>query len=62
MVRQVSPWNLWDTFVNCLTYVGLPVPAEKEAAAVRANFPMPRLCGIYYYEVEIINKGLKGLA
>ncbi|KAF9506995.1 hypothetical protein BS47DRAFT_1304544 [Hydnum rufescens UP504] len=38
----------------------LPVPAEKEAAAVRANFPMPRLCGIYYYEVEIINKGLKG--
>ena len=44
-----------------LVYLGVPVAADKEAAAVRTNCPMPRVCGIYYYEVEIIDKGAKGL-
>ncbi|KAH4048375.1 protein SSH4 [Parastagonospora nodorum] len=33
---------------------------HDEAAAVRADFPMPRQCGIYYYEVTVISKGREG--
>lgn len=33
---------------------------HDEAAAVRTDFPMPRECGIYYYEVTIISKGKDG--
>ena len=33
---------------------------QKDAAAVRANHPIPTGCGIYYYEVKIINKGRDG--
>jgi hypothetical protein len=34
---------------------------HDEAASVRADFPMPRQCGIYYYEVTVISKGRDGL-
>jgi hypothetical protein len=34
---------------------------HDEAAAVRADFPMPRQCGIYYYETTVISKGRDGL-
>jgi hypothetical protein len=33
---------------------------HDEAAAVRADFPMPRQCGIYYYETTVISKGRDG--
>ena len=33
---------------------------DKDAAAARANHSIPPACGIYYYEVEIVNKGQKG--
>ncbi|KAF1939025.1 ran-binding protein [Clathrospora elynae] len=33
---------------------------HDEAAAVRADFPMPRQCGIYYYEITVISKGKDG--
>ncbi|TDL28944.1 SPRY-domain-containing protein [Rickenella mellea] len=33
---------------------------DKEAAAARTNHPIPPACGIFYYEVEILNKGQKG--
>jgi hypothetical protein len=33
---------------------------HDEAAAVRADFPMPRQCGVYYYEVTVISKGKDG--
>ncbi|KLO05137.1 SPRY-domain-containing protein [Schizopora paradoxa] len=33
---------------------------EKEAAAVRADHSVPPACGIYYYEVTIMDKGSKG--
>lgn len=33
---------------------------HDEAAAVRADFPMPRQCGIYYYEITVISKGRDG--
>lgn len=35
---------------------------HDEAAAVRADFPMPRQCGIYYYEVTVMSKGKDGYA
>ncbi|PSN71764.1 ran-binding protein [Corynespora cassiicola Philippines] len=33
---------------------------HDEAASVRADFPMPRQCGIYYYEVTVVSKGKDG--
>ncbi|EUC33482.1 hypothetical protein COCCADRAFT_26192 [Bipolaris zeicola 26-R-13] len=33
---------------------------HDEAAAVRADFPMPRQCGIYYYEITVVSKGKDG--
>ena len=33
---------------------------DHEAAAARADNPMPPQCGIYYYEVSIISKGKEG--
>lgn len=33
---------------------------HDEAAAVRADYPMPRQCGIYYYEVTVSSKGKDG--
>lgn len=32
---------------------------EDRAAAARADHPIPPACGIYYYEVEIVNGGQK---
>ncbi|KAF2259807.1 Ran-binding protein-like protein [Lojkania enalia] len=34
--------------------------AHDEAASVRADYPMPRQCGIYYYEVTVVSKGKDG--
>ena len=34
--------------------------ADHEAAAVRADHPMPPQCGLYYYEVTIISTGKEG--
>uniref|UniRef100_A0A914WF27 Ran-binding protein 10 n=1 Tax=Plectus sambesii TaxID=2011161 RepID=A0A914WF27_9BILA len=33
---------------------------HKDAAAVRANFPIPATCGIYYFEITIVSKGRDG--
>jgi Ran-binding protein 9/10 len=33
---------------------------HEEAAAVRADYPMPRQSGIYYFEVTVISKGKEG--
>lgn len=33
---------------------------HKDAAAVRSQHPIPKTCGIFYYEVKIINKGRDG--
>lgn len=35
---------------------------HDEAASVRADCPMPRQCGIYYYEVTVVSKGKDGYA
>ncbi|EPS42552.1 hypothetical protein H072_3482 [Dactylellina haptotyla CBS 200.50] len=34
---------------------------EYDSAAVRADHHMPRSCGVYYYEVTIMNKSREGL-
>jgi hypothetical protein len=33
---------------------------NDEAASVRTDYPMPRQCGIYYYEVTVVSKGKDG--
>jgi hypothetical protein len=33
---------------------------DRDAAAVRTDHPIPPGCGMYYYEVEILNKGIRG--
>lgn len=43
-----------------LTFIGPSCMGDKDSAAARANHPIPPACGIYYYEVEILNKGGKG--
>ncbi|KAJ3204347.1 Ran-binding protein 9, partial [Clydaea vesicula] len=34
--------------------------SDSDAASVRANFPIPNQCGIFYWETEIISKGRDG--
>ncbi|KAL5495736.1 hypothetical protein ACEPAI_1200 [Sanghuangporus weigelae] len=43
-----------------LSFHGPNTQGEKEAAAARANHTIPPACGIYYYEVQILDKGYKG--
>ncbi|GBE78657.1 SPRY-domain-containing protein [Sparassis crispa] len=43
-----------------LTFSGPSCVGDRESAAARANYAIPPACGIYYYEVEILNKGNKG--
>ena len=33
---------------------------HKDAASVRPTHPIPSACGLYYYEVKIVNKGKDG--
>ncbi|ORX95020.1 SPRY-domain-containing protein [Basidiobolus meristosporus CBS 931.73] len=34
--------------------------SDSDAAAVRANYPIPPQCGLFYFEVEVISKGRDG--
>ncbi|PYI05708.1 hypothetical protein BO78DRAFT_317423 [Aspergillus sclerotiicarbonarius CBS 121057] len=64
-----SRWNDDDKYSGLeLTNGGLEVrytgPVNKhdhEAAAVRADNPMPPQCGIYYFEITIISKPKEGM-
>lgn len=63
-----SRWNDADKFTGLevqgdgleVRFTGPSKTHEHEAAAVRANHPMPPECGIYYYEVTVISKGKEG--
>jgi Ran-binding protein 9/10 len=62
-----SRWNQTDKYAGLdLNPDGLEVryngmsKTHEEAAAVRADHPMPRECGIYYYEVTVASKGKEG--
>lgn len=41
-------------------YKGPGKSHDHEAAATRADHPMPPQCGIYYYEVTMVSKGKEG--
>jgi len=43
--------------LNIFTGVG---KTHKDAASVRATYPIPTSCGIYYFEVKIVSKGRDG--
>ncbi|CAG8827440.1 24845_t:CDS:2, partial [Dentiscutata erythropus] len=34
---------------------------DFDAAAIRANHSMPPRCGLFYFEINIINKGEDGI-
>ncbi len=54
---QVSRYlQVSDTRVK---YVG-PGSDDRDAAAVRTNHPVPPDCAVFYFEVEIVNKGRDG--
>ncbi|EAU92947.2 ran-binding protein 10 [Coprinopsis cinerea okayama7 len=42
-----------------IVYNGSSTNGDKDGAAARANYPIPPVCGIYYYEVEIRGKEQK---
>ncbi|KAI8391650.1 uncharacterized protein BYT42DRAFT_202909 [Radiomyces spectabilis] len=66
-LRLPSVWNPKDKSRHIevepngldLIYNG-PGKNESHAASVRANFPMRRQCGIYYFEFTVISKGEDG--
>lgn len=37
-----------------------PGTEDKHAASVRADTPVPPDCGLYYYEVTVLNRGRDG--
>lgn len=64
-----SMWNAKDNYSSLsLTHNNLWVSFrghgkshQKEAASVRSNNPIPKSCGIYYFEIFVISKGRDGL-
>ncbi|CAE6429456.1 unnamed protein product [Rhizoctonia solani] len=67
-IRVPTRWNAVDKHHALVLSpdgreVRYPSPThstDKEAAAIRANHPMPAACGVYYFEVQIIEKGTQG--
>lgn len=43
-----------------VTFIGTGERGDADAAAVRTDSPIPSSAGVYYYEVEILDKGLEG--
>ncbi|KAG8744679.1 hypothetical protein FRC10_009593 [Ceratobasidium sp. 414] len=70
VIRVPTRWNADDKHPSLVLSsdgreVRFPNPgprSEKEAAAIRANCPMPPACGVYYFEVEIVEKGTQGFS
>ncbi|KAF0446269.1 SPRY-domain-containing protein [Gigaspora margarita] len=61
-----TAWNIDDKsqFIN-IDSNGLKVnytnPNDYKAVLIRANNPIPSQCGLFYFEVEITNKGKNGM-
>ncbi|CAG8748606.1 12131_t:CDS:2, partial [Ambispora leptoticha] len=36
-------------------------PSDHKAVVIRANNPIPSQCGLFYFEIEIINEGKNGM-
>jgi hypothetical protein len=60
--NEADKYNALDLLSDGLEvrYMGPPNKHDHEAAAVRADHPMPRQCGIYYFEVTILSKSKEG--
>ncbi|GAA6031488.1 hypothetical protein JCM8097_006480 [Rhodosporidiobolus ruineniae] len=43
-----------------VSFAGSAKYGDRDAAAIRANRPVPSQAGIYYYEVQILDKGTNG--
>lgn len=41
-------------------FLGPPKTNDNDAAAVRADQPMPPQCGLFYFEVTVVSKGKDG--
>ncbi|KAI3427988.1 hypothetical protein D9Q98_006376 [Chlorella vulgaris] len=55
-----SPAQRYLSVDGCrVKYIG-PGSADRDAAAVRANHPVPSDCPIYYFEVEVVSRGRDG--
>ena len=72
MAAQLQPHpSAWDASIRSpaqrylsvegsrVRYVG-PGSDDRDAAAVRANHPVPSDCPIFYFEVEITSRGRDG--
>jgi hypothetical protein len=69
--RQQPQPSAWDASIRSpaqrylsvegsrVRYVG-PGSDDRDAAAVRANHPVPSDCPIFYFEVEITSRGRDG--
>ncbi|KAF0539416.1 SPRY-domain-containing protein [Gigaspora margarita] len=57
-IENKSPLLNIDSNGLRVIYTGLD---DNKAAIIRANHPIPSQCGIFYFEVEIINKGKNGM-
>ncbi|RIB22481.1 concanavalin A-like lectin/glucanase domain-containing protein [Gigaspora rosea] len=61
-----TAWNIDDKsqFVS-IDSSGLKVnytdPNDYKAVVIRANNPIPSQCGLFYFEIEIINEGRNGI-
>ena len=46
-------------YFNCFQIQGLG-ESDEDSAAIRTNHPIPSQCVLFYFEVEIIDKGKNG--
>lgn len=49
-----------DQYMLLTRFIDILKTTDKDAAAVRADRPAPVLSGVYYYEVQILSKGMSG--
>ena len=45
---------------SCNQLMAGPGDEDKDAASVRADHPVPFDVSLYYYEVQVVNKGRDG--
>ncbi|CAI2184104.1 5394_t:CDS:2, partial [Funneliformis geosporum] len=52
--------KVYDYFLTPIVE-SLGLGGEENCAAIRANFPIPAQCGLFYFEVDIMDKGENGV-
>lgn len=59
-LKTKSQWAELEPSNLQVSYSGLGKGGDIDSATVKGNHPIPPACGIYYFEVKIINKGRDG--